>query len=311
MNESFFHGGNAIAVAKALGVEVKSLLDLSASMNPFAPNVESIVRKNIDYINYYPNPTQATNEISRIMGISHEEILLTNGGSEAIALVASQLEGAYIREPEFSLYKRHLYATDSCLPRWRSNPNNPLGHLANDEEEALVWDEAFFPLATGNWTRGDISRGSIVIGSLTKIFSCPGLRIGYIMSKDRFLLEKIARRQPQWAVNSLALAAIPELLSLTDLRAWSEGISILKEQLKEILLSYGLYPLDTDANWLLIPNATWIIKPLFERGILVRDCTNFGLDGVIRMAVPNESGLGRLDEAFSEIESSIGIEKFL
>lgn len=309
MDKPFAHGGNAIAVAKALGVSVSSLLDLSASMNPFAPDVGSIIHNNVDCVNYYPDTTQASFELAQIMGVSPEEILLTNGGSEAIALVAAQLEGAYVKEPEFSLYKRHLSATDPYLPRWRSNPNNPLGNLAQAEEKALVWDEAFFPLASGNWTRGDISTGSIVIGSLTKVFSCPGLRIGYIMTKDKELLEKISNSQPQWALSSLALAAIPELLALADIKQWSKKISLLKEHLKQILVSYGFSPLDTDANWLLVPDASWVREPLLARGILVRDCANFGLDGVVRMAVPNEEGLYRLNKAFSEVSSSLEANK--
>ena len=47
---------------------------------------------------------------------------------------------------------------------------------------AAVWDEAFYPLATGTWTRADT--GTVVVGSLTKVFACPGLRAGYVVAPE-------------------------------------------------------------------------------------------------------------------------------
>ncbi len=78
---------------------------------------------------------------------------------------------------------------------------------------ADVWDEAFYPLATGRWSRGDVAAGSAtaVVGSLTKLFDCPGLRLGYVMA-DPALIERLSRRQPAWSVGSLALAVLPDLL---------------------------------------------------------------------------------------------------
>ena len=57
-------------------------------------------------------------------------LLLTNGGAEAIALVAAELGPGWVDEPDFSLYRRHLPAIDPDGPRWRSNPHNPTGRLA-------------------------------------------------------------------------------------------------------------------------------------------------------------------------------------
>jgi histidinol-phosphate/aromatic aminotransferase/cobyric acid decarboxylase-like protein len=37
---------------------------------------------------------------------------------------------------------------------------------------------------------------------------------------------------------------------------------------------------------------------LARRGVLVRDCTSFGLPGHVRVAVPDEAGLDRLVEAW-------------
>ena len=85
-------------------------------------------------------------------------VVLTNGGAEAVALVAQLERVGSVVDPEFSLYRRHLQEVRPDAPRWRSNPSNPLGLLADADATARVWDEAFYPLATGDWSRGDASR---------------------------------------------------------------------------------------------------------------------------------------------------------
>ncbi len=56
------------------------------------------------------------------------------------------------------------------------------GSSPTTNDTADVWDEAFYPLATGTWTRGD--EDAVVVGSLTKVFACPGLRLGYVLADD-------------------------------------------------------------------------------------------------------------------------------
>ena len=122
--------------------------------------------------------------------------------------------------------------------------------LAGPAESADVWDEAFFPLATGCWTRGDAS--TTVVGSLTKLFACPGLRLGYVVEpRPAWWQRAAAAAQPIWSVNSLALAALPDLLDAADLPAWSSAMAVLRSQLRDELAAHGLVARPSDANWLL------------------------------------------------------------
>jgi len=107
--------------------------------------------------------------------------------------------------------------------------------LATDDETAGVWDEAFFPLATGAWTRGDADNGAVVVGSLTKLFACPGLRLGYVVAPDRTAAARIEARQPAWSVNGLAVAALPDLLAVADLVGWSALVGSWRRALIALL----------------------------------------------------------------------------
>ncbi len=285
------HGGDGAAVAAALGLDPGQVLDLSQSLNPVAPDAALVVARHLDALHRYPDPDSATRLLAARMGIDPDRLLLTNGGAEAIALVTAELGGSVI-EPEFALHPR------GNGPRWRSNPHNPSGLLAGPAESADVWDEAFFPLATGCWTRGDAS--AAVVGSLTKLFACPGLRLGYVLG-DPALVARCRQRQPVWSVNALALAALPELLDAADLPAWSSAVAELRSQLRAELASHGLVTRPSDANWLLVehPDLRTLLAPF---GVVVRDCSSFGLPDVTRVAVPSADGLERLAAALSHID---------
>ena len=145
------HGGDGERLAVALGITPEDVLDLSVSLNPCAPDVASLVRDHAAAVTRYPDPRRATETLADALGVDASSVLLTNGGAEAIALLAAEQPVGWVDEPDFSLYRRHL-RLDPEGPRWRSNPHNPSGRLAAPSERAAVWDEAFYPLATGTWT---------------------------------------------------------------------------------------------------------------------------------------------------------------
>jgi len=289
------HGGDGAAVAAALGLDVGDVLDLSASMNPVAPDPRPVVARHLDALGRYPDPEAATEALAGAMGVDVERLLLTNGGAEAIALVAAETGPGWADACDFSLYRRHLPGLDPAGPRWRSDPHNPLGTLAGPEVRADVWDEAFYPLATGRWTAG---RGGYTLGSLTKLLACPGLRAGYVVCPDPEARRRLAARQPRWAVNGLVGAALADLLATVDLPGWAAAVAALRADLTAVLRAAGLQVRPgATASWVLVDGAPDLRARLARSGVVVRDCTSFGLAGTHRIAVPAADQLPRLAAA--------------
>lgn len=282
------HGGDGPAIAHALGVDPASVLDLSQSLNPFAPDVAQLASRHLHSLRHYPDTRHATCLLADAIGVDPSRILLTNGGSEAIGLVRRAI-GGRVTEPEFALHPR-----GSEGPTWRSNPHNPTGVLAPPTDHTGVWDEAFYPLATGTWTRGDAD--AIVVGSLTKVFACPGLRLGYVIAPP----DVITRLDPPvWSVGSLPLALLPDLLPLAQLEEWSARIASQRDGLAALLGRHGISANAAAAPWVLA-DAPGLRERLAPRAVVVRDCASFGLPGVARIAVPNDEGLERLGRALEE-----------
>lgn len=283
------HGGRG----HLLGVD----LDLSASLNPLAPDPTRVFARHLDTIGDYPDDARATKAFAEVLDVDPSRLVLTNGGSEAIALVAAELGTGWVSGPEFSLYERHL-ELDPTAGRWRSDPNNPTGSLAPADDDAAVRDEAFYPLATGRWTRGDA--GVWLLGSLTKVFACPGVRMGHVIAPDPEHGDRIRARRPRWSVSGLACASIPDLLDTADLEAWRLGIAALREQLAATLTSRGWEPLPAAANYLWLADAPGLRDAMFSSGILLRSGASFGLPDAVRIAVPRPECLQQVLDAVPE-----------
>jgi histidinol-phosphate/aromatic aminotransferase/cobyric acid decarboxylase-like protein len=284
------HGGDGPAVAHALGMDPADLLDLSQNLNPFAADVPALVTRHLDTLAHYPDDRPATRLLAQVLDVDPTRLLLTNGGSEAIALLIAEHGGRVLAEPEFALHPRGDHG-----PVWRSNPHSPTGRLADAGVHADIWDEAFHALATGRWSAG---REGMVVGSLTKTFACPGLRLGYVLVEDPADLAPVRRHQPHWSTSALSLAVLPDLLEHADLPTWSTQISDARRDLVALLQGYDLQVTHGAAPWVLV-DRPGLRDALAPHGALVRDCASFGMPGVARIAVPHPDQLARLDSALA------------
>ncbi|MEO6121982.1 MAG: hypothetical protein ABIW46_02125, partial [Acidimicrobiales bacterium] len=121
--------------------------------------------------------------------------------------------------------------------------------------------------------------------------------IGYVVADD---VDRFARLQPHWSVNSLAVAVLPGLLAVAELAAWADSVSAGRGALVEVLARHGLTAEPSDAPWVLV-RAPGLRELLAPHGVVVRVCASFGLPDHVRIAVPGPDGLARLDSALGQL----------
>ncbi|MEX2626845.1 MAG: aminotransferase class I/II-fold pyridoxal phosphate-dependent enzyme [Ilumatobacteraceae bacterium] len=301
------HGGDGPAVARRLGVPVDRIVDLSANLNPFAPPIDEVLARHIGRVRHYPHPDEldaATGHLATAIGVGPERLVLTNGSAEAIALVARHVGSGLVVEPEFATYRRHLVDIDDpTAGRWRSNPNSPLGTLAPADAAAAVWDEAYWPMTCGTWTRGDDTAWRI--GSFTKLWACPGLRLGYAIAPTIDDAAAIAHDQPEWSVGPVALAALGDLLDQEDLTATAARLGEHRGRFADELTALGYRVRPGVAPWLLLDGAAGLRELLVEHRVVVRDCTSYGLPGTHRLALPAPAALDQVLAALAAVRPEL------
>jgi L-threonine-O-3-phosphate decarboxylase len=198
-----------------------------------------------------------------------------------------------------------------------NNPHNPTGKLWSKEEilplldrfALVVIDEAFMDFLPSSEQQSLIPyvtefNNLVILRSLTKFYSLPGLRLGYaIAHPDRLKLWQ-QWRDP-WTVNILAAVAAEAIIGDREFQEKTlNWLPIAREELFIGLSAIeGLQPLASAANFLLVETKKSSIelqeKLLKNHRILIRDCLSFPElgDRYFRVAVRSRSDNKRLVEA--------------
>ena len=181
---------------------------------------------------------------------------------------------------------------------WNPDDLTALASICRERAAYMLADECFINLThprvpscldmTGN---GHV----IVLRALTKDFSAPGLRVGFVAADAR-VADSVRKHIQPWPLNCVgeafatACARQPEPF----LRASAEKISALRSRLRRGLLDLGLEPNPSEANFILVRGATDsedVYRSLIGQSILVRRCGNFPALGAdyFRIAVRTEA----------------------
>ena len=204
------------------------------------------------------------------------------------------------------------------------NPNNPTGRAIDkkllvriietcrDFDITVVLDECFIELSESAKSMAGMvgdHKNLIVVKAFTKFFSMPGARFGFAMA-DPSVIERLGAQLPEWNISVFAEeAALAGLRLLEDgegssfLERTRETIAREKEFLFKELNALGPTTYPTEANFILIRSNTELYKALLQKGILIRDCSNFaGLcEGYYRIAIKDHDSNEALVAALSQM----------
>lgn len=199
----------------------------------------TVLKDGINNIQNYPSPAalELNKLASNYFNLKPECFLFGNGATELFYLIAQCFKGqsATIVSPTFSEYEdacrihglkvKHLLWTNidklNCNTNivFICNPNNPTGeiipiktleeYLINNPKVQFIVDEAYIEFTTHAESVVHLIKihpNLCIVRSLTKTFTMPGLRLGYVIAQPEFI-EALSVLKMPWTVNSLAILA--------------------------------------------------------------------------------------------------------
>lgn len=195
-----------------------------------------------------------------------------------------------------------------CEVIFLCNPNNPTGQiiepdlleriadLCHERGIRLFLDECFLDLSDQGRELSlkhklQTQPGLFILKAFTKSYGMAGLRLGYCLSADRELLTAMGSNVQPWNVSLPAQKAGVAALKETEfLNGTRLEIQAQRKWMQERFTELGFYVCPAQANYLLLYHELPMYEHLLEKGILVRDCSNYhGLEkGWFRVAVRRE-----------------------
>ena len=321
-------------------------LKLNFSSNIYAwadlSGLKEHLMQHFEVVCHYPEsePSILEKMLAKHLGVPENTVMITSGANEAIFLIAQLYKGwaSIIPQPTFTAYEYackafdHLISYDrkdelEIMPEdriyWICNPNNPTGNvlvkplvnriIRQNTRYLYVVDQSF-----ADYTLRLMLKPSemvdcynlMLIGSLSKKYCIPGLRLGYVFSSP-IIIDRLRQIRQPWSVNSMAIEAGKYLLTndpkmIPDLKGYLTEAQRLRKELSSI---EGIKVLKTDTSFMLVyiefaevlELKNWLIH---HHGILIRDTSDFrGLDNhYFRIVARNEKDDNQLVAAIREFK---------
>ena len=242
------------------------LMDFNESPEPPPPSVRRALQEYLveGDLHVYPYYGSFCEELGQYVGVSAEQLLLTNGSDQGIDVVLRCLlepgTNLVMAMPGFTMFKQTVstigadfievpYPDGFAFPYEKIrqavnaqtriivviNPNNPTGTsapltqvealLQEFPECAVLVDEAYYEF-TGQTCLDLLPKypNLVVLRTFSKAFAIPALRLGYVVAREEFISQLLKIRGP-YDVNMAALVAAWALLQ--DREPWQELVQQL------------------------------------------------------------------------------------
>lgn len=281
----------------------------------------------------YPDPdaTPLRRALAAHHGVDPAQVVVTNGSSEAIGLLVRAAPGHVVAPAgSFPLYARAARAAGRALtlaPRapdhtvdlmalsaaigpdtslvFVASPDNPTGASCRGLADWLrslpgsvvpVVDEAYAELTDAPDLRG-AHPNLVTLRSFSKAYGLGSLRVGYALGPAP-IVDALNRQRDPFVVNApgqaAALAALDDTRWLKRARVHN---TVGRRALMAGLRARGLKCLDSDANFVFVPDAGELVAAAAAGGVTVRCMEPWGFPGAARVTVGTDADHARLFDA--------------
>jgi cobalamin biosynthetic protein CobC len=319
------HGGNLALAAAKFGIPLSAWLDLSTGINPThypIPLIPSHAWQRL--------PEDEDGLVAAACNYYGCTSILATAGSQAALQILPKLRAPSKIAMPATMYQEHAYAwqTQGHTVQFLKespdaealkqadvilvcNPNNPTGKRFT-KEELLEWHQQL--VARGAWLIVDEAfmdstpddslaahanlEGLFVLRSLGKFFGLAGVRVGFLLAADHYLI-RVKEMVGPWSVTGPSRYIATQALRDT---AWQlntrKMLASQSAKMQSLLDKYSLKPQgSTDLfHYVPVANAIEIQEQLAHLGIWIRIFSN---PSALRFGLPPAHQWDRLEAALS------------
>jgi len=291
-----------------LGAAIGEMWDLESEQVWLAPGADGA----IDYL-------------SRAMLAPGDSVLVPDPGFAYYPMSARYHHGT-VREYKLSKEADFAQSAATVMDAYEGDrvvyvttPHNPTGSAMSladvealaaetDEQTLVVVDEAYgeFSETESARTLLDEREDVAVLRTFSKAYGLAGVRAGYALVPPAWADAYAAINTP-FAVNELACRAA--LAAVDDPAHVQHSVESAVASRRELGERLEAPVVESEANFVLVEvgDAAAVTRATKRRGVIVRDCSSFGLSGYVRVTcgTPDETdrAVTALNEALREVES--------
>ena len=278
--------------APAEGRQNKMRLDFNENTAGCSPVVKRALAKlTTQYLAMYPEYEVPTRRLAKYFGVGAEELLLTNGGDDALRVFFDTFvepgSSVLICEPTFPMYRYYAeisgarihalryeeameFPVDKAVAALRrkprvlfiANPNNPTGTLLGyrdlekivraSTDTAVVIDEAYAEFSGLTVVHWLRKYPHLfVTRTFSKAAGLAGLRLGAVLAAQESLA-MLRRAMPPFPVNVAALvAAEAAIRDVRTLKTYVRNVTRLRQRFESELLEIGATSYPSAGNFVL------------------------------------------------------------
>ncbi len=278
--------------APAEGREGKIRLDFNENTSGCSPAVRRALSKiTAKQLAMYPEYEQRTKRIARHLGVRPEELLLANGGDDALRVFFDTFvepdSSILICEPTFPMYRYYAEIAGAQVVALRydptmqfplldalaavrqkprvlflANPNNPTGTLIPPKDIRAILQAATHTAVVIDEAYADFSRVTVVpwihefphlfvVRTFSKAAGLASLRLGAVIANSDSL-QFLRRAMPPYPVNLAALVAAEAALSgRTAIKKYVSATLRIRKDFAAKLSKLGVTTYPSAGNFLL------------------------------------------------------------
>ncbi|ELY81577.1 histidinol-phosphate transaminase [Natrinema pallidum] len=247
--------------------------------------------------------------------------------------MSSRFHHGDVREYELSKADDFTQEADAVLEAydgerviWVTSPHNPTGstmplaeieRLADetDEETLIAVDEAYGEFADGEsaialldgWDEFEARDDVAVLRTFSKAYGLAGVRLGYAVVPDEWA-DAYARVNTPFAASELACRA--GLAAIDDEEHVVRSVETTRESRAYMRDHIDAHVWESQGNFVLVDvgDASAVAAEMQERGVIVRDCSSFGLPGCVRITCGTEDETERAVETLNDVLDDLDVE---